>query len=77
MTLTERLGEPRADAGCVCCQGLTGAVAFVLGKCLLTSGAPTGRVFVFRVSLAAVTSPVRDLFVRSDFYRLTRFGLKC
>lgn len=46
MALTERLREPLADTGCVCCQGLTGAVAFVLGKCLLTSGAPTRSVCV-------------------------------
>lgn len=44
-----------------CSQGLAGAVAFVLGKCLPTSGASAERVFVLRFSLAAVTFPVRDL----------------
>lgn len=34
MTLTQRLREPLTGSGCVCCQGLAGAVAFVFGKCL-------------------------------------------
>lgn len=48
MTLTQCLREPLTDTGRACCQGLAGAVAFVLVKCLLTSGASAKRVFVLR-----------------------------
>lgn len=63
MTLTQCLREPLTDTGCVCCQGLAGAVAFVLGKCLLTYGGSAKRVFVLRFSVAAVPFTVRDLSV--------------
>lgn len=65
MTLTQCLREPLTDTGCICCQGLAGAVAFVFGKCLLTSGVSAKRVFCVKIFCG-----------HSDFYCVESVSVK-